>query len=106
MSETSSRGEGSQGVLESAWHAKICSSGCGVVLCSVACNEICVVKVVHVVLCSVETCIWWHAKICGVVTCVFCSVVLCGMQKALLKEYILYCMVMTHASGGMRRFAV
>ena len=61
MSETSSRGEGSQGkggglgsLGEGAWHAEICSSGCCVVWCSVACNEICVAKVVHVVLCSVE----------------------------------------------------
>ena len=91
---------------EGAWHVEICSTGCCVVLCSVACNEICVVKVLHVVSKCRDICKWWHAKICGVVTCVFCSVVLCGMQKALLKKYILYCMVMTHASGGMRRFAV
>ena len=74
MSETSSRGEGSQGkgglvsLGEGAWHVEICSTGCCVVLCSVACNEICVVKVVQVVLCSVETGKWWLAKICSVVT--------------------------------------
>ena len=51
-----------------AWHVEICSSGCGVVVCSVACIETCVVKVVHVVSFSLETGKWWHAKICSVVT--------------------------------------
>ena len=59
MSETSSRGKSGKGgglvsLGEGAWHAEICSSGCCVVWCSVASNEICVAKVVHVVLCSVE----------------------------------------------------